>query len=197
MRSEDLPVIDGYRRTPDEVPLGEVRRAIDELFALAAARRTGRSSPFGAQLAELQRFGGQLVSEADEPIARRAFAPGERACRYALLLAVWNRLTSLQQRVLEAQRLPCGTTTRIVQIRVGDLVAWSRRGAEVVGRMKHDRGRAVIANAGCIFVSESVPVYPRRAEIARELGVSVDQVRRASSDAYDVWRRFLSDSDNE
>jgi hypothetical protein len=190
MRSSDLPV-EQASIAPEDVPLSEVRRAVDELFTLARTSGDTRSALSG-QINAL-RLG--IASGGDEYLWRRTQQADERQARYATLLIVWNRLTPLQQRVLMAQRTPCSSIQRIVQIRTGDLVAWTRRGAEVIGRKRKEEEHTVVADDGCLFVSQSVPVYPARGQVAEQLGVSTDQVRRAASAAYDVWRRFLSASE--
>ena len=176
-------------RAPEEIPLSDVRRAIDELFALALTFGD-QASPFGGQVEALRQ--GLAGAGGDEHLWRRAHRAEERQTRYAILLLAWHRLTPLQQRVLMAQRTPCSSSVRVVQIRSGDLVEWTRRGAEVIGRTRKFDGRTLVAAEDCVFVAETVPVYPTRVKVARQLGVSVDQVRRATSAAYDVWRRFLA-----
>ena len=191
MKSSDLPLASAASRTAAEIPLSEVRRAIDELFALALTFGDQRSA-MGGQIEALQ-LG--LTGGGDEHLWRRAHRAEERQARYATLLVAWNRLTPLQQRVLMAQRTPCGSSIRTVHIRSGDLVAWTRRGAEVIGRTKKLDGRTVVADENCLFVADTVPLYPTREKVARQLGVSVDQVRRATSAAYEVWRAFLAESE--
>jgi hypothetical protein len=188
VRSSDLPAARPAQRWPAAVPLAEIRRAIDELLALAQTFGDQRSA-FGGQLDAIQQG---TAGGGDEHLWRRARVAEERHARYATLLVVWNRLRPLEQRVLMAQRTPCGSTVRVVQVRIGDLVGWTRHGAEVIGRTRKFDGRTVVADDECIFVTEPVPVYPTRDKVARQLGVSVDQVRRATSAAYDVWRAFLA-----
>jgi hypothetical protein len=189
VNSRDLVSLIQLPRRAHQVPLADVRRAIDELLTLALTFGDQRSA-MGGQIEALQQG---TVGGGDEHLWRRAQRAEERQARYATLLLVWNRLTPLQQRVLMAERTPCGSSVRTVHIRSGDLVEWTRRGAEVVGRTKKVDGQTVVADEGCLFVAETVPTYPRHEQIARQLGVSIDQVRRATTDAYEVWRRFLAE----
>jgi hypothetical protein len=192
VNSRDLSELLRRARTPSDVSLAQVRRALDELFTLALTFGDSRS-PFGGQIEALQQ--GIAGTAGDEHLWRRTQQAEERQQRYAALLLVWSRLTPLQQRVLMAQRTPCGSSKRVVQIRSGDLVQWTRRGAEVIGRTRKFDGSTVVAAEDCLFIAETVPVYPKRDEIARQLGIRVQDVARATSEAYQVWREFLADDE--
>src|SRR5438045_1465689 len=123
MNSRDLPERALLRRLLSDVTHADVQRAIDQLLFLALEFGDRRSA-LGGQIDAL-RLG--LVGGGDEHLWRRTQRAEERQHRYAMLLVIWNRLTPLQQRVLMAQLTPCSSSKRVVQIRSGDLVAWTRR----------------------------------------------------------------------
>ena len=188
MNSRDIP------DPPDLVarrPLGHFRRDIDELFAFAESMGD-RGSPTGGQIDTL-RLG--MARGGDEHLAHRATAAEERQHRYALMVLAWSRLTPEQQAVMQAQRTPVGVSTRVVQVRSGNLVDVDRAGGEVVGSTRRFLGQTLVADEGCVFVAVPVPQYPRREQIAAALGVSVDRVRRAVTAAREVWEEFFADED--
>lgn len=167
MNSHDLPV------EAPRAPVKEARAVVDEYLRIES-QMMAPPSPCGYQL-EAMRLG--LSGDDDSRYFRSSQQADRRVHRFLRLTRVWLQLSREEQQVLRAQRTPSGSADSIHQVPTGDLVRLARLGVEILGVARRLDGEPVQADPGCIFVSESRPIYPTLDDVAELVGLTRSQVR--------------------
>jgi hypothetical protein len=146
--------------------------------------RASSPSPLGSQLERLR--DGTLEIQNNNP-----FRYEERAQITALRLIIWNQISPVAQRALILRHTPTGWQEYFRQVSVGELVydtnydppIWTtRRGEEIAP--EEEAKRHVPDDVR--IVRGYKPVFPESKEIAKQVGVSWNTLRRLLSVAYET-----------
>jgi hypothetical protein len=165
-------------------PVRDARALLD--IALDHFER--QSSSPSASGPQLERLALGLTGDDDSAIHRRLESADHQVMRTIRYTRLLSTLTPGELAVVRAARDPVGVTRRVVQVRSGGLVEADRHGGEILGAKRDFAGKKIMADDGCVFVEQPMPVRRTQREVAEYLAISVHIVRARTRSALDKVR---------